>query len=171
MAKRFLAVVFSLLSLIGFFVLYQLYHYFIDPKFNYFTYRDLGWGVSILLAVFFFYLFWKRSDEAEPDCIQYFEPRGPEILKRENGEAQWSSDENWEVLKCGLWDALVFSATNALRIGWRDLNVGTWITAMHPRRRRFRALGWVRFVAGFQSVATVYLIGLSILTYFGHPFG
>lgn len=72
----------------------------------------------------------------------------------------------WRIWMAGLY----FSLVTALRIGWRDLNAGTWITAMHPRRLRLRALGWIRVVAGFQSVASIYFIALWALTYFGRPF-
>jgi hypothetical protein len=69
---------------------------------------------------------------------------------------------------CG---GLYFSLLSALHIGWRDLNVGTWICRIQPREYNLRAVGWIRFISGLQSLISVYLIALSILTYFGHPFG
>jgi hypothetical protein len=33
-----------------------------------------------------------------------------------------------------------------------------------------RATGWVRVAAGVQSLLSVYLIALWVLTYFGRPF-
>jgi hypothetical protein len=33
-----------------------------------------------------------------------------------------------------------------------------------------RATGWVRTVAGIQSLLSVYLLALWVLTYFGRPF-
>jgi hypothetical protein len=33
-----------------------------------------------------------------------------------------------------------------------------------------RATGWVRFVAGLQSLLSIYLLALWVLTYFGRPF-
>jgi hypothetical protein len=33
-----------------------------------------------------------------------------------------------------------------------------------------RATGWVRTVAGIQSLLSVYLLALWVLTYFGQPF-
>jgi hypothetical protein len=53
---------------------------------------------------------------------------------------------------------------------WRDLNVGTWISRLQPREYTLRATGWVRFVSGLQSLISVYLIALWVLTYFGRPF-
>jgi uncharacterized protein YjbI with pentapeptide repeats len=70
----------------------------------------------------------------------------------------------------GLGLALYFSLLSAFHIGWRELNVGTWIARVQPEEYVLRATGWVRVVSGFQSVVSVYLLGLAILTYFGRPF-
>ncbi len=66
--------------------------------------------------------------------------------------------------------ALYFSLLSAFRIGWRELNVGNWITRLQSREYILRATGWVRTVSGLQSLISVYLIALWILTYFGRPF-
>jgi hypothetical protein len=65
---------------------------------------------------------------------------------------------------------LYFSMLSAFHIGWRDLNVGTWIARVQPREYTLRATGWVRTVSGIQSLLSVYLLALWILTYFGRPF-
>jgi uncharacterized protein YjbI with pentapeptide repeats len=65
---------------------------------------------------------------------------------------------------------LYFSLLSAFHIGWRDLNVGNWISRMQPREYTLRPSGWVRFVSGFQSLLSVYLLALAVLTYFGRPF-
>jgi hypothetical protein len=66
--------------------------------------------------------------------------------------------------------AAQFSLLSAFHIGWRDLNVGTWISRMQPREYALRATGWVRFVSGLQSLLSVYLLAIWALTYFGRPF-
>jgi hypothetical protein len=66
--------------------------------------------------------------------------------------------------------AFYFSLLSATRIGWHELNVGTWITRIQPREYTLRATGWVRVVSGVQSLISVYLVALAILTYFGTPF-
>jgi hypothetical protein len=66
--------------------------------------------------------------------------------------------------------ALYFSLLSATRIGWHEFNVGTWITRIQPREYSLRATGWVRVVSGIQSLISVYLVALTILTYFGTPF-
>jgi uncharacterized protein YjbI with pentapeptide repeats len=66
--------------------------------------------------------------------------------------------------------AFYFSLLSATRIGWRELNVGTWITRIQPRQYSLQATGWVRVVSGVQSLVSVYLVALAILTYFGTPF-
>jgi Pentapeptide repeats (8 copies) len=74
---------------------------------------------------------------------------------------------------CGLSVLLIglyFSLLSAFSLGWRELNVGTWIARVQPREYVLRATGWVRTVAGIQSLLSVYLLALWVLTYFGRPF-
>jgi uncharacterized protein YjbI with pentapeptide repeats len=65
---------------------------------------------------------------------------------------------------------LYFSLLSAFHFGWRDLNVGNWISRIQPREYVLRASGWVRVVSGLQSLLSVYLVALWALTYFGRPF-
>jgi hypothetical protein len=41
---------------------------------------------------------------------------------------------------------------------------------VQSREYVLRATGWVRTVAGIQSLLSVYLLALWVLTYFGRPF-
>lgn len=74
----------------------------------------------------------------------------------------------------GFWPALptafYFSMLSAFNIGWRDLNVGGWILRVQRKEYTYRATGWVRTVAGIQSLISVYLVAMWALTYFGRPF-
>lgn len=69
-----------------------------------------------------------------------------------------------------LWLGFYFSLVSAFNIGWRDLNVGSWISRIHPGEYTLRATGWVKVVSGFQSLISVYLLAIWALTYFGRPF-
>ena len=66
--------------------------------------------------------------------------------------------------------SLYFSLISAFHLGWRDLNVGTWLARLQPREYALRGQGWVRVVSGVQSLISVYLIAMWVLTYFGRPF-
>jgi len=66
---------------------------------------------------------------------------------------------------------LYFSLLSAFSLGWRELNVGMWIARVQSREYVLRATGWVRTVSGIQSLLSVYLLALWVLTYFGRPFG
>jgi len=66
--------------------------------------------------------------------------------------------------------ALWFSLLSACQIGWQSFNFGTWFSRMQPREYSLRATGWVRVASGIQSLISVYLIALWILTYFSTPF-
>lgn len=70
----------------------------------------------------------------------------------------------------GFGYALYFSLLSAAHVGWRDLNVGNWIVRIQPHEYVLQATGWVRVISGIQSLISVYLIALAVLTYFGRPF-
>lgn len=63
-----------------------------------------------------------------------------------------------------------FSILSAFSIGFREINVRTWIVRLQRQEYILRATGWVRTLAGLQSLISVYLMSLWILTYFGRLF-
>jgi hypothetical protein len=69
-----------------------------------------------------------------------------------------------------LWLGLYFSVLSAFNIGWRELNVGNWIQRIQANEYTLTATGWVRTVSGVQSLISVYLLAIWVLTYFGRPF-
>lgn len=66
--------------------------------------------------------------------------------------------------------SIYFSVLTAFRVGFREINVGNWITRIQSREYTLRATGWVRVVTGIQSLISVYLLALFLLTYFSRPF-
>lgn len=66
---------------------------------------------------------------------------------------------------------LYFSLLSAFHIGWRGFNVGTWITRIQPRAFALQPVGSVRTISGVQSLLSVYLLAIWLLSYFGRPFG
>ncbi len=66
--------------------------------------------------------------------------------------------------------ALFFSLVSAFSIGWRQINVSNWILKLQTREYCMRGRGWVRTLAGSQSLISAYLIVMWLLTYFGRPF-
>jgi Pentapeptide repeats (8 copies) len=73
----------------------------------------------------------------------------------------------WRVLRA----AMFFSLMSAFNIGFREINFGVWLRKLTKREYDLKAIGWARTVSGFQSLLSVYLIALWVLTYFGRPFG
>jgi uncharacterized protein YjbI with pentapeptide repeats len=67
--------------------------------------------------------------------------------------------------------SMLFSLMSAFNIGFRDINFGRWLRSLTRYEFDIKAVGWARVVAGWQSLISVYLIALWILTYFGRPFG
>lgn len=70
----------------------------------------------------------------------------------------------------GMRFAFYFSFLSAFSIGWRELNVGYWISRLQRREFTLRPTGWMRTLSGFQSLISVYFLALWALTYFGRPF-
>jgi len=95
------------------------------------------------------------------------------IWEKDRVDKGTGRDEPERLLERGLGlplYALGFSVLSAFHIGWRELNVGTWIARLSPFEYILRATGWARSVAGVQSLISVYLLALAVLTYFGRPF-
>jgi hypothetical protein len=67
--------------------------------------------------------------------------------------------------------ATYFSLLSACHIGFREFNAGKWIASMQRREYELRGTGWVRTVSGLQSLLSLYLLAIWVLTYFGRPFG
>ena len=65
---------------------------------------------------------------------------------------------------------MFFSAMSMFNIGFRDIDFGKWIRLLTRHEYDIKAVGWARVLAGWQSLASVYLIALWVLIYFGHPF-
>jgi hypothetical protein len=67
------------------------------------------------------------------------------------------------------WSAY-FSLLSAFRIGFREFSVGNWIASMQPTIFTLEPRGWVRSISGLQSLLSLYLLAMWLLTYFGRPF-
>lgn len=63
-----------------------------------------------------------------------------------------------------------FSVFSAFSVGWKDINVGYWIQRLQRNEHTLGANGWVRTVSGIQSLISMYLLAIWMLTYFGRPF-
>lgn len=66
--------------------------------------------------------------------------------------------------------AVFFGLMSAFNIGFREIDFGRWLRLLPRTEYDLKAKGWMRTVAGFQSLISVYLIALWVLTYFGRPF-
>src|SRR5437867_3433158 len=66
--------------------------------------------------------------------------------------------------------SMFFSLMSAFNIGFRDINFGRWLRLLTRQEFDIKAVGWARVIAGWQSLISVYLIALWVLTFFGRPF-
>lgn len=72
----------------------------------------------------------------------------------------------WQLLRA----ATFFSLMSAFNIGYQELNIGQWLKMLTHREYDLKAAGWARTAAGIQSLVSVYMLALWVLTFFGHPF-
>lgn len=105
--------------------------------------------------------------------VYKIEPKGRVVFS--DGIPSLSDQDRVERLKVKWYAAIAygayFSLLSTFQIGWRELNVGAWISRLQPTELSFRARGWVRVASGAQSLISVYLLAIWALTYFGRPFG
>jgi len=68
--------------------------------------------------------------------------------------------------------ALHLSTLSAFRLGWRDFNIGVWLSYLqfHAYSLKVRK-GWLRSLCGLQSLVSMYMFSLWAMTQFGRPFG
>ena len=91
--------------------------------------------------------------------------RPTSVRRRWLWQLAWLRSE-WRVLPA----AMMFSLMSTFNIGFRGLDFGRWIRLLLKREYDIKPVGWARTVSGVQSLISVYLIGLWVLTYFGRPF-
>jgi hypothetical protein len=72
----------------------------------------------------------------------------------------------WLLLRTSMF----FSLMSAFNIGFREIDFGRWLRLLTRQEFDIKAVGWARVVAGWQSLISMYLIALWVLTYFGRPF-
>ncbi len=144
-----------------------------------------GWGLypsralAILLALMgFLGIVYAIPIAASPTCGSgrhgIYRIRPPGHITRNSDQLSLAEKGQVERLSANMiasfaW-GFFFSMLSAFHIGWRDLNVGTWLSRIQPTEFELLACGWVRVVSGLQSLASVYLVAMWALTYFGRPF-
>jgi hypothetical protein len=66
--------------------------------------------------------------------------------------------------------ALLFSLMSTFNYGFRELDLGRWLRNLLPEGLALGARGWARALSGVQAIASLYLVVLFLVTYFGRPF-
>jgi len=62
----------------------------------------------------------------------------------------------WRAVRLGFY----FSLVSAFSLGWKDLNVGNWISRIQKKEYTLRPTGWVRTLTGVQSLICAFLLAL-----------
>ncbi|HXX18858.1 MAG TPA: pentapeptide repeat-containing protein [Candidatus Acidoferrum sp.] len=114
------------------------------------------------------YRVYAQSIERGTSAHRSVEKISPAAVARTPG-VRWlveSFCREWAVVRT----SMLFSLMSAFNIGFRDINFGRWLRLLTRQEYDIKALGWARVVAGWQSLISVYLLALWVLTYFGRPF-
>ena len=72
----------------------------------------------------------------------------------------------WRIVRTGMF----FSLMSAFNLGFRELDFGRWLRLLTKREYDLKPVGAARTVSGWQSLISLYLVALWVLTYFGRPF-
>ncbi len=107
-----------------------------------------------------------QEDPSTPRRVERVSPRDNVQTQGARRFLQFLLRE-WLVFRASMF----FSLMSAFNIGFRDVNFGRWLRLLTRQEFDIKAAGWARVVAGWQSLISVYLIALWVLTYFGRPFG
>ena len=131
----------------------------------------LGFLIVMMTPIYAFAILAARGSRAHTGIFRIWSEKR---IISEEGKFSVATEEKVERIEASIGLALVwglyFSASSAFYLGWRDVNVGTWIARMQFREYTLRALGWVRLLSGVQSIISIYLVVIWALTYFGRPF-
>lgn len=65
---------------------------------------------------------------------------------------------------------LWFSFVNSFRAGYREFNIGDWVTRVHRKDFAMQCTGLAKSLAGVQSLIGFYLLALTVLSAIGKPF-
>jgi hypothetical protein len=95
-------------------------------------------------------------------------------VETQNGEPRLEGNARVGRLSGGVYRALgwaaYFSLLSAFQIGYKEFSIGAWLGRAQSRNFSLEGTGWVRSLAGIQSLISVYLLAMWLLTYFGRPF-
>jgi uncharacterized protein YjbI with pentapeptide repeats len=64
----------------------------------------------------------------------------------------------------------LFSMISVIDLGFDGFDFGRWVRLLFFSEYDLKARGWMRFVAGVQSLIGLGLLSLALLSFFGHPF-
>jgi uncharacterized protein YjbI with pentapeptide repeats len=106
------------------------------------------------------------DDQSAPERVERIAPTNIPQTRT----PRWLLHPLWRELLL-LRTSMFFSLMSAFNIGFRDINFGRWLRLLTREEFDIKAVGWARVVAGWQSLLSVFLIALWVLTYFGRPFG
>jgi uncharacterized protein YjbI with pentapeptide repeats len=70
----------------------------------------------------------------------------------------------------GLWAALRASSNATLAVGFGDVKLGEWLARLRRKESELEAVGWLRVVAGVQSLVATVIFVLWAWCVFGDPF-
>lgn len=73
-------------------------------------------------------------------------------------------------IRSAISSGLFFSFRRTFHFGFKELDFGNWLKLLQSREFDIIAYGWPRVVSGVQSILSIYLLALSILSAFTTPF-
>lgn len=102
-----------------------------------------------------------RSPQTGGTSLYRIYPKG-RIVRQGGGDlkegeevVEWIRERKWwKAFTLGLY----LSFLSSFRLGFREFNIGVWISRIQRREYELRAIGWARTLSGIQSVFSLYMI-------------
>lgn len=141
-------------------------------------------AIRPLLLIFWFwlafavvYFFWLRLSPRPVLCRVYPQGTDDNAAAAHNESVTYEGSGNKRGLR-GFLDrqgklvraALGFSLFTTFNLSFKELDFGRWLHLLSRTEFSYKPIGWLRVVAGFQSLFTFYLLVVAVLSYFGEQF-
>jgi len=109
----------------------------------------------------------KRRHPRKPESFKRVRYRMRAIPPRAGWRQSWRLlVREWGVARV----AMYFSLLNTFHSGFNEVDPGKWIRLLTKHDYNLEAERWLRTVAGVQTVLSLFLFAVWLLTQFGHPF-
>lgn len=147
----------------------QYFAFDLTVKYGYSPWSAIQILFAITLLMSFYYYY-----ELSNDSVNKIMMEKKEFIEEDGVVVLTGDIKRYEVLLADKFErfkvSFYFSLLSSFHIGWREINLGNWLVRLQKSEFTYVPIAGIRRVSGIQSLLGVYLLALSILSFFGDPF-